>query len=372
MSTPGSILVVDDMSANVTLLEELLSNKGYVVRTASSGEQALAQVERELPDLVLMDVRMPGLSGYDVCRRLRARDDTALLPVVLVTSADPHEERVIGIESGADDFLSKPINPAELFARVKSLLRIKLLQDEVRRQSADLKALNVNLEHRVSEQGTQLERFGRLKNFFSPHLAEAILAAGGEQLLKTHRAQITVASLDLRGFTLFTDTSEPEEVMELLHAYHEAMGRLVERHGGTLEHFAGDGLMIFFNDPVPIDRPVEQAVRMALAMQQAFHPIADAWARRGHKLGLGIGISEGYATLGAIGFERRWDYAAIGRVTNLAARLCGDAKAGEILLDQRTFMRIEDMAQGEPLGGYTLKGFAKPVQVVSVKGLRPA
>jgi len=318
---------------------------------------------------VLLDVMMPGLSGYDVCRRIRDHPETALLPVVLVTSLDPQQERVKGMEAGADDFLSKPINQAELFARVRSLLRVKSLQDEVRRQADDIKAWNAKLEQRVDEQVAQLERLGRLKNFFSPQVSDAIVAGGGEDLLKTHRREVTVVFTDLRGFTAFTDAAEPEEVMEVLHAYHAALGRIIFAHGGTLEHFAGDGMMIFFNDPVPMAQPAHAAARMALAMQQAFGPLAAGWRTRGFELGLGIGIATGYATLGVIGFEGRWDYSAIGGVTNLAARLCGEAKAGEILLERKALARLEGAARTEAAGDLTLKGFGKPVPALRLLAL---
>jgi adenylate cyclase len=353
MSAPR-ILVVDDTPANVKLIGDLLSHKGYSVSSAASGEEALAAIAREMPDLVVLDVMMPGLSGYDVCRRLRADPATTLLPVVMATSLDPQTERVKGIEAGADDFLNKPVNQAELFARVKSLLRIKSLQDEVR-------AWNTQLERRVQEQVAQLERLGRLKSFFPPQLAEAIASGGGEELLKTHRREVTCVFTDLRGFTAFTDSAEPEEVMEVLHAYHAALGKLIDAHGGTLEHFAGDGMLIFFNDPIPIERPAESAARMALEMQQVFAPLAQGWAKRGFELGLGIGIATGYATLGAIGYEGRWDYAAIGSVTNLAARLCGEAKSGEVLIERRTVAKLDGAIASEPAGDLVLKGFAKPV-----------
>src|SRR5207237_2949201 len=240
--------------------------------------------------------------------------------------------------------LPKPINQAELFARVKSLLRIKGLQDE---------------------------RLARLKSFFSPQLAEAIAAGKGEDVLKTHRREITVAFFDLRGFTAFTDSAEPEEVMELLRVYHAALGKLVLEHGGTLERFAGDAVMVFFNDPMPIERPAEHAVRCALAMMDAFKPIAQHWKKRsGLDLGLGVGFAQGYATLGAIGFEGRWDYAAIGNVTNLAARLCAEAKGGQTLSNQKTLSRIEDAVQTEPLGEVTLKGIAHPMLVSSITGVK--
>ena len=328
------ILVVDDTPQNVKLLSDLLAAKGYEVATAANGEQALESIAKQPPDLVLLDIMMPGISGYEVCRKIRENPATALLPVVLATSLDPNQERVKGIEAGADDFLPKPVNQAELFARVKSLLRIKGLQDE---------------------------RLARLKSFFSPHLAEAIAAGKGEDVLKTHRREITVEFFDLRGFTAFTDSAEPEEVMDLLRAYHAALGHLVLEHQGTLERFAGDAVMVFFNDPVPIERPAEQAMRCALAMMEAFKPIAAHWKKRsGFDLGLGVGIAQGYATLGAIGFEGRWDYAAIGNVTNLAARLCAEAKAGQILADRKTMAVLDGVFDFAPVGELTLKGFSQP------------
>ena len=371
MSTPARILVVDDTPHNVKLLADILGMKGYAVATATNGEEALAKVAAEMPDLILLDIMMPGLSGYDVCNRLRADPATSLLPIVLCTSLDPGQERVKGIEAGADDFLTKPINQAELFARVKSLLRIKTLQDEVKAQTARLAELNGMLEGRVNEQVGQLDRLGRLKGFFSPHLAEAITNGGGEELLKTHRREISVVFIDLRGFTAFTDRAEPEEVMELLRAYHADMGRIVLAHGGTLERFAGDAIMVFFNDPVPMEKPAESAVRMALAMRDAFPPIGEAWKKRGYDLGLGCGVAQGYATLGAIGFEGRWDYAAIGNVTNLAARLCSEAAAGQVLVDRKIMAKVDGLVEAEPVGPLNLKGIAQPVPAFSVVRFKP-
>ena len=372
MSSGAKVLVVDDTPHNVKLLADILGAKGYAVSTAVNGEEALKKVAAEPPDIVLLDIMMPGLSGYDVCRKLREDPATALLPVVLCTSLDPAGERVKGMEAGADDFLTKPINQAELFARVKSLLRIKSLQDEVKAQTAKLAEWNDTLEARVKEQVAQLERFGRLKGFFSPALAEAIVNGGGEELLKTHRREISVVFIDLRGFTAFTDRAEPEEVMELLRAYHADMGRIVLAHGGTLERFAGDAIMVFFNDPVPMEKPAENAVRMALAMRDAFPPIGETWRKRGYDLGLGCGVAQGYATLGAIGFEGRWDYAAIGNVTNLAARLCSEAAGGQVLVDRKIMARLEGMVEAEPVGPLNLKGIAQPVPAFSVTGFRPA
>jgi class 3 adenylate cyclase/CheY-like chemotaxis protein len=365
MSAPH-ILVVDDTPANLKLVCEVLAAKGYAVTQATCGEEALRRIAERAPDLIVLDIMMPGLSGYDVCRSVRANPDTALLPVVLCTSLDPHQERIHGIEAGADDFLSKPVNHHELLARIKSLLRIKTLQDNVKTMADQLAMWNDTLERRVREQVEQLERLSRLKRFFTPALAEAIVADTGEQLLKTHRREISVVFVDLRGFTAFTDRAEPEEVMELLHDYHGTMGRVVTDCGGTLERFAGDSIMVFFNDPVPIDRPAEQAVRMALSMQQSFVPLGAAWRKRGHELALGCGVAQGYATLGAIGFEGRWDYAAIGNVTNLAARLCAEADGGQVLVDRRIYASIEDVVEAASIGPLSLKGLSQPVSAFAV------
>jgi class 3 adenylate cyclase len=356
------ILVVDDQRSNVELMAGVLKARGYDVLTAADGESALEQVREASPDIVVSDILMPGLDGYELCRRLRASPATALLPVVLVTSLDPQGERIRGIEAGADDFITKPVNWDELFARVRSLLRVKALQDE-------LKGWNQKLEARVKKQVKQLERLSRLKRFFSPSVADAI-AAGSEGLLEPHRREITAVFLDLRGFTAFTDRADPDEVLDLLRAYHATLGRLVDEHGGTLEHFAGDGIMIFFNDPLPVERAAEKSVRMALSLQKAFTPISAAWAKLGHEVGLGIGIAQGEATLGVIGFENRWEYAAIGNVPNLAARLCGAARAGEIILDAQTERDVAHMAETESMGTLTLRGFAQPVAAFRLKSLR--
>src|SRR5439155_13041365 len=257
---PEKILVVDDVAVNVKLLADLLGVKGYAVVTAASGAEALEKIDKEQPALVLLDVMMPGMSGYDVCRKIRQNAATAMLPVVMVTALDPTQERVKGIDAGADDFLSKPINQPELLARVKSLLRIKLLHDEL----ADW---NTTLERRVEQQLAQLDRLERLKRFFSPHLAELIVRGDTEDPLKTHRREITVVFLHLHGFTAFAETSEPDDVMGVLREYHVAIGRLIVEHEGTLERFTGDGMMIFFNDPVPVPDAAARAVRMALAMR---------------------------------------------------------------------------------------------------------
>ncbi|MGH7318471.1 MAG: response regulator [Candidatus Rokuibacteriota bacterium] len=372
MRTPAKILVVDDTPRNIKLLVDLLTIKGYAVVTAASGPEALTQIDAEQPDLVLLDVVMPEMSGYEVCRKIRENAATTLLPVVMVTALDPTPERVKGLEAGADDFLTKPINQPELLARVRSLLRIKDLYETVQAQAGQLAEWNKTLEQRVEEQVGQLERLSRLKRFFSPQLAELIVAGGAEDPLKTHRRDVTVVFLDLRGFTAFAETAEPEEVMRVLREYHAELGQLILAHEGTLERFAGDGMMIFFNDPVPVADPAARAIRMALAMRECAGGLTAKWRRQGYELDLGIGIAQGYATIGAIGFEGRWDYGAIGTVTNLAFRLCGEAKPGQILVSRRVLTTVEDLVDAEFVGELQLKGFSRPVSAFNLVKLKTA
>src|SRR6266542_1122863 len=352
---PKKILIVDDTPHNVKMLVDLLSAKSYATATAGSGQEGLERVEAERPDLVLLDVMMPGMDGYEVCRRIRANPEYGILPVVMVTALDPAGERIKGLEAGADDFLTKPVNMAELVARVRSLLRIKDLYGTVQAQAAELADLNSNLEQRVQAQVAQLKRF------FSPQLAELIVTGGAADPLKSHRREITVVFVDLRGFTAFAETAPPDEVMGVLHEYHREMGRLILECEGTLEHFAGDGLMVFFNDPVEMPDARERAVRMALAMRGRVEALVPEWRGRGYDLHFGVGIAHGIATIGAIGFEGRWDYGAIGSVSNLAARLCAEAKPGQVLMSRTLLSSVAPLVTAESVGELTLKGFAKPV-----------
>lgn len=370
MPTNSKILVVDDNPQNVKLLADLLSVKGYNVITAVSGREALDKVKNEHPDLVLLDVMMPGMSGYEACRSIRTSPETAILPVVMVTALDPREERVKGLEAGADDFLSKPINQPELLARVRSLLRIKSLHEETRSLARELAQMNETLEQRVAEQVAQLERLSRLKRFFSPQLAEAMVSGGADDPLQSHRREVAVVFLDLRGFTAFAESSEPEEVMRVLRAYHAEMGKLILEHEGTLERFTGDGMMIFFNDPVVVPNPAERALRMAVAMRERVNEMTAAWRKHGYDLGLGIGIAQGFATIGAIGFEGRLDYGAVGTVTNLAARLCGEAKSGQILINHKALDAVEHIVNFEEIGELHLKGFSRPIPTARIVALK--
>jgi adenylate cyclase len=368
MTDETTILVVDDQAQNVRLLDAVLSPRGYRVVSADSGEQALDLLNEEQPHLVLLDILMPGMDGYEVCRRIRANPDTAYLPVVMITASDA-QQKVRGIESGADDFITKPFDQAELLARVKSLVRVKRYQDTITGQAAELQAWSHQLEQRVESQLAELERATRLRRFLPPQMAELILDSGDESFLESHRREIVVVFCDLRGFTPFAESSEPEEIMGVLGEYHAALGDLVFRFSGTLERFTGDGLMVVFNDPMPCDDASIRAIRMAVAMRTRVRDLATSWSRHGHDLGFGIGIAEGYATLGKIGFEGRSDYTAIGSVVNLAARLCSAAEPWQILVTQRVLSSTDDLVVSTPLGDLDLRGFSRPVRAFDVKGV---
>lgn len=368
MTEPVTILAVDDQPANLRLLDAVLSPRGYRVVRATSGEQALELLPSSGADLVLLDIVMPGIDGYEVCRRIRSAPETAYLPVVMIT-ASGHQEKTRAIEAGADDFVSKPFDQSELLARVASLARIKRYHDTITRQAAELADWNAELEARVNTQLEELQRMNRLRRFLSPQVADLVINSGDDSILGSHRREIVVVFCDLRGFTAFAESSEPEEVMGVLGEYHAALGELIFRYEGTLERFTGDGLMVFFNDPIPLEDPTQRAVEMALAMRDRVAGLVEGWSRLGHDLGFGVGIAQGFATLGRIGYEGRFDYAAIGTVTNLAARLCGEADAGQVLVSQRVFSAVEAVAAGEPVGALELKGFSRPIRVFRVSNM---
>lgn len=359
MHSPPRILIVDDVPENVEIVTARLAAHGYEIVTASGGREALESVREHKPDLILLDIMMPEVDGMEVCRRLRADPSVSFIPIVLVTAKSEPRDVVEALEAGGDEFLTKPVDSGALVARVKSMLRIKALHDTVQEQ-------NRTLEERVAAQVSALERLGRLKRFFSPQLAQMIVEGGAEDPLKSHRREVAVAFLDLHGFTAFAETTEPEEVMGVLREYHGEMGRVILDHEGTLERFAGDSMMVCFNDPVPVPDSAARAVRMALTMHERLAPLATRWRKRGYDLQLSAGIAHGYATIGAVGFEGRWDYGAIGTVTNLAARLCDEATPGQTLVTQRMLASVEDLFDVEVVGDLQLKGFHKPIRSYNV------
>src|SRR5437588_2972646 len=364
------VLVVDDMPANVRLLEAILEPAGFSVLSASSGPEALERVVAELPDLVLLDVQMAGMNGYEVCRRIRENEATALLPVVMVTSHGT-EARIDGIRAGADDFVTKPLDKQELLLRVRSLVRIKRYHDTIRAQASELAELNRTLEARVAEQVEELGRMARLRRFLSPTLAEVVMERG-DSVLETHRRELAVLFADLRGWTDFSAGTEPEEVMSVVGSYHAAIGELILTYEATVGWFAGDGLMVWFNDPIPCDDPAARAVRMAVEMRDVMAELTAVWRKRGHELDFSLGVALGYATIGRIGFEGRYDYGAVGSVLNLASRLCDAAPPGQIVVSQRVLAEVEEIVEAESLGRLELKGFGKPVEAFVGSAAAPA
>jgi adenylate cyclase len=375
MRDPPLILVVDDVPDNVDILQMRLEAQGYEVVTAADGIEALEKIRALLPDLILLDVMMPKLDGIETVKRLKADASLPFIPVILVTAKADASDVIAGLESGGDDYLTKPVDHAALSARVRAMLRIKALhdtvQDQAKRlegQAAELAAWNHRLEERVAAQLGEIEKVGRLKRFLAPQLAEMIVSSGDEGILESHRRDIVVVFCDLRGYTAFAETGEPEEVWSVLREFHAAVGPLVTRFEGTLDHFSGDGLMVYFNDPLPCTDPAERAVRMAVEMRSTVGELMSGWRRRGFDLGFGIGVAQGYATLGRIGFEERVDYTAIGTVTNLAARLCGEARDGQILLSKRVATAVEGGVRLEEIGSLALKGLSQAVAVYNVTG----
>jgi class 3 adenylate cyclase len=356
------ILIVDDEPFNLDLLEQELMDYDYVIERAVDGVEALEKTESFKPDVILLDFMMPKMNGLEVIKRLRASDKHKGIPVILLTAKATQEDKIAGLDAGADDYVTKPFDSFELLARVRAMLRIKQMHDT-------LEEWNRTLADKVNQQVTELKRMERLKRYLSPQIAKTILGSE-EDLFKTHRREITVVFLDLRGFTAFSDSAEPEEVMDFLRHYHGEMGRLVFKYEGTLERFMGDGMVVIFNDPIPCDNHVQRAARMTLEMRDRVKELRTAWMKMGYNLDLGVGFATGYATLGTIGFEGRMDYSTIGNLPNLAARLCAEAKGGQVLTDLRTMSKLEHLVSAETLEEVRLRGISRPVTLHNILALK--
>jgi adenylate cyclase len=372
MNNPARILVVDDNETNRDLLMTGLAKHGYELLQAANGEEALASVKQHLPDLLLLDVEMPRLDGFELCRRLKSDPLLPFIPIILCTARAASQDVVTGLETGADEYLTKPIDQAALVARVRSMLRVKALHDQVQAQANDLATWNQTLEQRVNDQVAELNRMNRLQSFLSPQIAKLVVSSGDGRLLESHRRDIIIVFCDLRGFTAFAESAEPEDIITVLQEYYRCLGEQIDRFEGTLQHFAGDGLSIIFNDPIPCPDPALRAVRMAVEMRAQMAKLSEKWRRLGHELGFGIGIASGHATLGNVGYEGRFHYTATGNVVNLGSRLCSQAADGQILIDSRLRLALEATASMEPLGELDLKGLHRPIRVFNVRELTAA
>jgi adenylate cyclase len=371
---PPRILAVDDTPENVEILRMRLEANGYEVVTAADGEEGVRKARELRPDLILLDIMMPKLDGISAVRLLKQDETLRSIPVILVTAKADTRDVVEGLDAGGDDYLTKPFEHRALLARVRSMLRQKALHDTVasqaqqlQEQAARLAAWNTSLEHKVAEQVAEIERMGRLRRFLPEQVADLIVtSSNGDQLLESHRREVTVVFCDLRGFTTFAETAEPEEVLAVLGEYHACLGQQIVRFSGTLERFVGDGIVVVFNDPLPCADHSEKAVAMAAAMRDAIDEHSERWRKRDYLLGFGIGIARGHATIGRIGFDQRSDYAVIGTVSNHAARLCEAAKPRQILVSQRVLGAVELLVEFAPVGELTLKGLHRPMPAYEI------
>jgi class 3 adenylate cyclase len=358
----NKILIVDDEPFNLDLLEQELADYDYAIERAADGVEALEKTASFQPDVILLDYMMPRMNGLEVVKQLRASPEHKAIPVILLTAKATQEDKVAGLDAGADDYVTKPFDSVELLARVRAMMRLKEMHDT-------LEDWNRSLADTVKKQVSELERMGRLKRYLSPQIAETILGAD-DDLFKTHRRDVTIVFLDLRGFTAFSDSAEPEEVMDFLRGYHGEMGKLVFKFEATLERFMGDGIVVIFNDPLPREEHARKAATMALEMRDRVKELRAAWLKKGYDLDLGVGLAAGYATLGTMGFEGRMDYGSVGNLPNLAARLCAEAKGGQILTDQKTMSRLESHFIAEALPELSLKGISRPIAAFNITAPR--
>jgi DNA-binding response OmpR family regulator len=377
MHTPPRILIVDDQPQNVDVLQDRLEGQGYEILTATAGEAALTIAIEKQPDLILLDVLMPGMDGIEVCRRLKADRSLPFMPVIMVTAKSGNQDIVAGFEAGADEYLTKPLDQAALIARVKSMLRLKSFHDEARGQATEseaeaaaLEQWNETLEDRIQEQMIALERMGLLKRFLPPQLAEWVLSLDDAEPLMIQRREVTVLCCALQGFTTFVDTTEPERVFGLLRDYHKLIGPLMTQFGGNLERFAGDELLVVFNAPLTCDESILRAVGLATKMRQQLNKLTERWRSDGYVLDFGIGVAHGDATLGMVDLEGQWDYAVMGSVRHLASRLSETAQTGKILVSQSVWKGMEERIQAHPAGELALHRQMDPIPVFEVIGVK--
>ncbi len=361
-NAPATVLVVDDDPLNRQLLSMSIGHLGHTVIEAGNGLEAIETLGQHSVDVVLTDIEMPEMDGYGLLEHRAGHDRLKAIPFIVISGVDEMASIIQCIGLGAEDYLPKPFDPVLLHARLGACLDKKRMTDE-------LQQLNEHLAERVDEKVAEVERLNSLRRFVSPQLAEA-LAVGGEAILASHRREITAFFCDLRGFTAFSETAEPEEVMDVLREFHHAVGPMIFEHDGTIAQFTGDGMLVFFNDPVKLDDPAWNAVRLAVAMRDRTAELSAEWKRRGHELELGIGIAVGYATCGEIGFHGRTEYTAIGTVVNLSARVCAIAAGGQILVTNKVFAAVEDRVDAMPMGDVEFRGLSRPVPIHEVTALK--
>jgi len=357
------ILVVDDDPLTLDLLEQELTDTGYEVARAATGDEALQKATSFLPHVVLLDYILPGMDGVEVIRRLRQDDRFKAVPVILITGRGGQEDKIRGLDAGADDYVVKPFDHVELLARVRSMVRIRQMHES-------LEQWGRTLQEQVQKQVEEIQRLARLKRFLSPQVAEAVLGRNASEVFEGHRREITIVCLRLAGFPEFTERTDPEDVLNLLAAFHTVMGDLVFAFGGTVESISGDGMTVFFNDPIPVEDHIRRGIQMGLEMRERIHTMAEEWRRQGHELHAAIGVVTGYATLGEIGFEARREYAAVGHTPVLAGLLCAVAKPGQVLTTERNLAKIEDMVEAEPAGKVTPEGSLRPIAVFNLVRLK--
>jgi class 3 adenylate cyclase len=361
-NAPATVLVVDDDPLNRQLLSMSIGHLGHAVIEAGNGRDAIEVLAANEVDVVLTDIEMPEMDGYGLLEHRAGDDRLRAIPFIVISGVDEMASIIRCIGLGAEDYLPKPFDPVLLHARLGASLDRKRMTDE-------LQQLNEHLAERVDEKVAEVERLNSLRRFVSPQLAEA-LAVGGAGILASHRREITAFFCDLRGFTAFSETAEPEEVMDVLREFHHAVGPMIFDHDGTIAQFTGDGLLVFFNDPVQLDDPAWNAVQLAVAMRDRTAELSAEWKRRGHELTLGIGIAVGYATCGEIGFDGRTEYTAIGTVVNLSARVCAIAAGGQILVTNKVMAAVDDRVESTPLGQTEFKGLTRPVPIHEITTLR--